>query len=177
MLLQNLLNHPELTDFLCDECRENEVGVRFSNAILPSDYLIIKIDEYFRTYIRERIPAGIDCLIVQRCANDDYKLYLVELKKITDLRGYNLNHIRSKFQNCFDLFMSDKFRDFFYDLSINFTSIQLIFVSTTNENKNRKDKYQKNTRLDALLSMRPCRFANKFRAISFEEPDPLVVPC
>jgi predicted ATPase len=38
-------------------------------------------------------------------------------------------------------------------------------------------KFQKNTRLDALLAMRPCRFANKFHAISFEEPDPLVVPC
>jgi hypothetical protein len=177
MLIHNLLNHQELVDFLCAECRENNVGVNFSAAISPSDYLIIRIDAYFQQHLRERIPAGIDCLIVQRCANNDYKLYLVELKKIADLGGHNLNHIRSKFQNCFDVFMSDKFRDYFYDLNINFTSIQLIFVSTTNENKNRKDKFQKNTRLDALLAMRPCRFANKLYAISFEEPDPLVMPC
>jgi hypothetical protein len=174
MLLQNLLNHPELTDFLCAECRENEVGVRFSNAIHPSDYLIIKIDAFLQKNIHPN-PAGVDCLIVQKCQNNDYKLYIIELKKIEKLK--DIHHIRDKFQNCFDIFMSDKFRDFFYDSTINFTSIQLIFVSTTSENKSRKDKFQKNTRLDALLALRPCRFANKLHAISFEEPDPLVVPC
>jgi hypothetical protein len=174
MLLQNLLNHPELTDFLCSECRENEVGVRFSEAVNASDYVIIKIDDYFNKTIHPN-PKGNDCLIVQKCQNSDYKLYIVELKNIEKLK--DIRQIRDKFQNCFDLFMSDKFRDFFYDSTINFTSIQLIFVSTTSENKSRKDKFQKNTRLDALLAMRPCRFANKLYAPSFEEPDPLVTPC
>lgn len=174
MLIHHLSNHPELTDFLCTDCRENNVGVNFSQSISPSDYVIIKIDSYFNRMIHPT-PAGVDCLIVQKCQNNDYKLYIVELKNIEKLR--DINHIREKFQNCFDIFMSDKFRDFFYDSSVNFTSIQLIFVSTTSENKIRKDRFQKNTRLDALLALRPCRFANKFHAISYEEPDPLVVSC
>ncbi len=174
MLIQNLLNHPELTNFLCKECRENEVGVKFSEVVNTADYIIIKIDDYFNKTIHPN-PAGVDCLIVQKCQNNDYKLYIVELKNIEKLG--DMRQIRDKFKNCFDIFMSDKFRYYFYDLNINFTSIQLIFVSTTGENKNRKDKFQKNTRLDALLAMRPCRFANKLYAISFEEPDPLVVPC
>ncbi len=175
MLIHHLSTHPELTDFLCTDCRENNVGVNFSNTINSSDYTIIKIDGYFQETFRKDTPAGVDCLIVQKCRNSDYKLYIVELKNIEKLRDNN--QIRKKFQNCFDIFMSDKFRHYFYDTTINFTSIQLIFVSTTSENKMRKDKFQKNTRLDALLSMRPCRFANKLYAISFEEPDPLVVPC
>ena len=174
MLIHHLSNHDELTDFLCADCRENNVGVNFSTSISPSDYLIIKIDAYFNKTIHPN-PAGIDCLIVQECLDKAYKLYLVELKNVDKLR--DIRHIRDKFQNCFDVFMSDKFRDYFYDSSFNFTSIQLVFVSTTSEKKLKKDKLQKNTRLDALLSLRPCRFANKFYAISFEEPDPLIVPC
>lgn len=109
MLIHHLSNHPELTDFLCTDCRENNVGVNFSQSISPSDYVIIKIDSYFNRMIHPT-PAGVDCLIVQKCQNNDYKLYIVELKNIEKLR--DINHIREKFQNCFDIFMSDKFRDF-----------------------------------------------------------------
>ena len=175
MLIHHLSTDQALTDFLCADCRENNVGVNFSATISPSDYVVIKIDSYFNKMIKPKNPAGIDCLIVQKCQDDNYKLYLVELKNIEQLR--DIKHIRLKFQNCFDIFMSDKFRPYFYDETINFTSIQLVFVSTTHENKSRKDKLQKNTRLDALLSLRPCRFANRLYAISFEEPDPLIVPC
>ena len=174
MLIHHLSTDQALTDFLCADCSENNVGVRFSDAISQSDYLVIKIDSYFNKTIKPN-PAGIDCLIVQKCQDDNYKLYLVELKNIKRLQ--DIAHIRLKFQNCFDVFMSDKFRPYFYDATISFTSIQLVFVSTTNENRSRKDRFQKNTRLDALLSLRPCRFANKLYAISFAEPDPLIVPC
>jgi hypothetical protein len=73
--------------------------------------------------------------------------------------------------------MSDQFRTYFYDLAYEY-SIQLFFVSNIVEERNRMvDKKQKNTRLDSLLALPPCRFANKRYGIELYEPFPMVAPC
>jgi hypothetical protein len=73
--------------------------------------------------------------------------------------------------------MSDQFRAYFYDLTYEY-SIQLFFVSNVVEQKYRNfDKKQKNTRLDSLLALPPCRFANKRYGIELYEPFPMVNPC
>ena len=178
MLIQDILNNPVLSNYFCNDCEENGVGVSIHADIDKERYVIIKIDDYFNKEIHPN-PAGNDCLIVQRCEDNRYKLYLIELKNIQNLHGQSPTHIREKFQNCFDIFMSDKFRPYFYDTGYEFSSIQLIFVSTTSEQQNRvsPDKKQKNTRLDSLLAQRPCRFANRLYGISFEEPYPTIMPC
>jgi hypothetical protein len=178
MLIQDIMNNPVLSNYFCNDCEENGVGVSVHPAIERVHYVIIKIDDYFNKEILPN-PAGNDCLIVQYCQDDRYKLYLIELKNIQDLHRQSPTHIRAKFQNCFDVFMSDKFRHHFYDTRYEFSAIQLVFVSTTSEQQNRisPDKKQKNTRLDSLLAQRPCRFANKLYGISFEEPYPTIMPC
>ena len=178
MLIQDILDNPVLSNYICNDCEENGVGVSVHADIQAHQYVVIKVDDYFNKEIHPN-PAGNDCLIIQHCQDNQYKLYLIELKNIQNLQSQPLSHIRNKFQNCFDIFMSDKFRPYFYDLNHIFSSIQLIFVSTTSEQQNRIsiDKKQKNTRLDSLLALRPCRFANKLYAISFEEPFPTIMPC
>ena len=178
MLIDDILSNPNLADYRCNDCEENGVGVSFHADIQLTDYVILKIDDYFnRTIPNPNTPAGNDCLIVQLCQDNRYKLYLIELKNIENLRSYSLKQIREKFQNCFDIFMSDKFRSYFYDLNYDFTSIELIFVSNTREQMSRVDKKQKNTRLDSLLAQPPCRFANKLYGITFQEPYPTIMPC
>ena len=78
MLLQKISEDAKLTPYLCDDCEENGVGISFHSAIQKTDYVIIKIDKYFNKNIHPN-PAGIDCLVVQKCADNRYKLYLIEL--------------------------------------------------------------------------------------------------
>ena len=108
------MNNPVLSQYLCNDCEENGIGVSVHSDIQQGDYVIIKVDDYFNKEIHPN-PAGNDCLIVQRCVDNRYKVYLIELKNIQTLRHYDLSHIRDKFQNCFDILMSDKFRSYFYD--------------------------------------------------------------
>ena len=176
MLINDILNNPILGDYRCNDCEENGIGVSFHADIQREDYVIIKIDHYFNKEIHPN-PDGNDCLVVQKCGDNRYKLYLIELKSIESLKSYSLEQIRKKFQNCFDIFMSDKFRSYFYDLNHDFASIQLIFISNTKEQMQRIDKKQKNTRLDSLLALPPCRFGNKLYGIEFQEPYPTIMPC
>lgn len=172
MLLEAIHAEPTLNHYIRPTCSENNVGVSFDPSVSATDYLIIKVDDYFNRNIVPN-PRGNDCLIVQRCADNRYKLYLIELKNIDRLRGgEEFKHIRDKFQNCFDILMSDRFRSLFYDENHQFSSIQLYFVSNLV-----KVKKQKNTKLDALLALKPCHFANKRYAISHSEPFPMITPC
>ena len=172
MLVKAIQSEPILNQYIEPTCAENDVGVSFDPSVKEADYVIIKVDKYFNKQIVPN-PRGNDCLIVQRCADNRYKLYLIELKNIEELKGgKQFTHIRDKFQNCFDILMSDNFRPLFYDENYQFSSIQLYFVTNLV-----KDKKQKNTKLDALLALKPCHFANRRFAINPREPFPMITPC
>ena len=174
MLLEKIKSEPLLSYYIRPTCDENDVGVSFDPSVLTDDYLIIKVDEYFQSAIRSNTPRGIDCLIIQKCVDNQYKLYLIELKNIKELNSGEgvIKHIYDKFQNCFDILISDHFRSLFYDETYQFSDIKLYFISNL-----KKDKKQKNTRLDTLLSYKPCRFANRRYGISISEPYPMITPC
>ncbi len=155
MLIDDILNNPILSKYRCADCEENGIGVSFHANIKREDYTIIKVDDYFNKEISPN-PAGNDCLVIQKCHDNKYKLYLIELKNIQNLGGQSLSRIRDKFQNCFDIVMSDKFREHFYNENYEFSSIELIFISNTIEHQQRIDKKQKNTRIDLLIALPPC---------------------
>jgi hypothetical protein len=173
MLLDLIRAEPTLQDFLRDVCSENDVGVSIDPSVFLQDYVIIKVDEYFRSSIKPT-PKGIDCLVVQKCVDNRYKLYLIELKNIEGINsGEDFKRsIYEKIQNTFDILMSNHFRSMFYNLDYQFTSIEPYFVSNLI-----KDKKQKNSKLDALLAMRPFRFADRRYGLKLGEPLPLITPC
>lgn len=113
-------------------------------------------------------------MIIQHCGGNRFVLYLVELKAIESLKTEKLSDIRDKFQNCFDDFMSDKFRNYFYNTDYDF-SIKLLFISDPKEgNKNTKNQ---STRMDNLLSLPPCNFGNRKYLLNHKLPNPTVQPC
>lgn len=173
MLLEKIQSNALLSPYLRPTCDENDVGVAFDPSVLATDYVIIKVDAYFTAAVTPT-PRGNDCLIVQKCADNRYKLYLIELKNIKGLNTGEgiIKHIYDKFQNCFDILMSDHFRDLFYDETYQFSDIKLYFVSHL-----KKDKKQKNTRLDALLTYKSCRFAGRRFGLESKEPNPMITPC
>ncbi|PWK28621.1 hypothetical protein LV89_00825 [Arcicella aurantiaca] len=174
MLIQRIQEDPILSKFLCDDCTENGVGVNVSPLVKKEDYIIIRVDEYYNSNLVHNPPKSPDCLIIQHCEGEKFVLYLVELKAIETLKTEKLSDIRDKFQNCFDDFMSDRFRDYFYDIAYEF-SIKLLFISNPSESK--KDNKSKPTRMDSLLSQRPCKFANRPYLLEHRLPNPVIQPC
>lgn len=175
MLIQEILQDPVLSNFLCDDCEEHGIGINVSETVNRNDYIIIRVDEYYNTIIKDNSrPKSPDCLIIQHCGGNRFVLYLVELKAIESLRTEKLSDIRDKFQNCFDDFMSDKFRNYFYNTDYDF-SIKLLFISDPKEgNKNTKNQP---TRMDNLLSLPPCNFGNRKYLLNHKLPNPTVQPC
>ena len=75
-------------------------------------------------------PKSPDCLIVQKCANEQYKIYVVELRNVKSQKNKYIDRsgIRAKFETCLLDFMSDRFRPYFYDERYQF-KLHLILVA------------------------------------------------
>lgn len=176
-LLIDLRQAPELLPFICDDCEENGVAVNISMATPKDSYVIIKPDKYYNENIPSpETPPSPDCLIVQHCNENRYVIYVVELKKIGDMKNQRLSHIREKFQTCLRDFMSNRFRDYFYNEEYDFlNSINLVFVSMPRETEN--NSKGRTTRLDSLLALPPCEFANRKYFIKHKIPNPIIQPC
>lgn len=177
-LVQKIKSDSTLQPYLCLECEENGIAAVLAPNIPVSEVVIIRVDQYYNTQVKNP-PRSPDCLIIQHCNANRYELCIVELKNIQGLQKYSLNAIREKYQTCFSDFMSNRFRHYFYDLTFTFKQIRLLFISDPqrqlqNPSYQKKDK---NTRLDALLALPPCRFANKLYGITHELPNPMIRKC
>ncbi len=173
MLIKRIQEDPILSEFLCDDCVEHGVGVNISPDVNRDDYIIIRVDEFYNKLV-PRPPKSPDCLIIQHCGDDKFVLYIIELKAIESLKSEKLSDIRDKFQNCFDDFISNKFRDYFYDTDYEF-DIRLLFISNPRERQG--DRKTEPSRLDNLLALRPCRFANRGYLLEHELPNPTIKSC
>ena len=70
--------------------------------------------------------------------------------------------------------MSDRFREYFYDITYEFT-IKVFFISDPKEGK--VDKKSKSTRMDSLLALKQPFFANRIYPIKPKLPNPVIQPC
>jgi hypothetical protein len=173
MLIKRIQEDPILSEFLCDDCEENGVGIDVSTDVKRDDFIIIRVDEFYNKLVSTP-PKSPDCLIIQHCGGNKFVLYIIELKAIETLKSEKLSDIRDKFQNCLSDFMSNRFRAYFYDTQYEF-AIKLLFISDPSESK--KESKNKPTRLDSLLAQPPCRFADKKYPLDFRKPNPVIKPC
>ncbi len=175
MLIKRIQEDPILSEFLCDDCEENGVGINVSKNVNQDDLIIIKVDEYYKIHEKSNNrPKSPDCLIIQHCGGNKFVLYLIELKDIKSLKTEKLSDIRDKFQSCFSDFMSDRFREYFYDTTYEFT-INVFFISDPREGK--IDNKSKSTRMDSLLALKQPYFANRIYPIRPKLPNPVIQPC
>ena len=175
-LIDEIRNHASLNPFICPDCTENGVGFNFSPEVNKGSYIIIKVDEYYSSLKLKAPPPSPDCLIIQHCKDNKYVIFVVELKNIDNMKTISLNNLREKFVTCLKDFMSDTFRDIFYNEAYDFTtSLNLLFISAPAQART-NDK-SRTTRLDNFLSMPPCEFANKKYIIKHKIPNPVLNPC
>jgi hypothetical protein len=81
-MIERIVQDPLLSLLVCDECAENEVSVTFDGAIDRSDYVILKVDDFYNSLNIEKRPPAPDCLIVLKCKEKGHALAVVELKNI-----------------------------------------------------------------------------------------------
>jgi hypothetical protein len=164
-LIETLRNDPDLQPYFCMDCTENEVAAAIDTAITMDKILIIKVDDFYNNqHLGKNTPKSIDCLIVQLCDEGHYHVYLVELKNVKNARQLTTDAIREKFQNTLFDFMSDRFRNYFYDTNFDLQLRLILIAGSIKNNTNR------NFNIDFLQTMPPFRFANKRYAIEHNIP-------
>lgn len=167
-MIDKIIQDPQLSLLLCDECAENEVSVTFDSTINQGDCVILKVDDYYNSQNIEKRPPAPDCLIVLKCKEKGYALAVVELKNIQTGSSLPLDNLIAKFKTCFDDFISTQFKAI---LDQDYQRIQLIFVS--NIELYRRDIGLK---VKALMDYR-LHFRGKRYSITPYMPTPTIKAC
>jgi|WetSurMetagenome_2_1015567.scaffolds.fasta_scaffold59096_3 hypothetical protein len=113
MLFDEILQTPELFALYRETCEENGICVDLEN-INRDNVLILKIDAFYCSkYMKNETPNSIDCLIIVKCANESYNLYLFELKNVSSTQGIEIAKIKAKFNTTINDFLNNRFKQLF----------------------------------------------------------------
>ena len=159
------------------DCCENNVAAVIDSRIDPTKILILKIDVFYAHLLKMKLitsmemPKSIDCLIIQYCDNNKYHVYLVELKNVEKATLLERKDIVSKFETVLKDFMSNRFREYFYNTEY-YLDLRLILIAGSIKNNK-----MRNFKIDFLQTLPPFYFGNKRYAIEHNEPNPLINPC
>ncbi len=185
-MFEQIVNHKVLFGLRCHVCAENNCSVTFCNSLLADDelddqkVLILKPDLYYHPSKKQNPPKSPDCLILIRCAeNEQYNLYLIELKDVSNTKDLKQKDIKLKFETMIDLFF-EEFKEIF--AARNYKNI-LFYLVTTYPKKGEllsPEEYRariKTSALDAYGSMKPMKLFGK--AVSIEPvPSPFnIIAC
>ena len=168
-MIQTIKNHSILSNYVEDTCCENGICVTFDNSISINDYAIIKVDNYYNSQLHQgKTPASVDCLIVRKCINSGYGLTIVELKNISNSKGFGTENMIEKFKTTLTDFIEIKFPD---ALLLDYNDIKLFFVSN-------KEIYKRDLglKMETLINVR-FRFQNKTLMIRPLMPTPTIKNC
>lgn len=178
MLLNLLRADVALNRYISLTCNENGVSVEIDKTIDPNNLVIIKVDRYYNHLIKDPDKSP-DCLVIQRCDDGNYIIYIIELRNIRRQDGFKVDDIKEKFITCLDDFMSNKFANYFHNPLFNFLSIHLVFVSDPYSYKLNPERQTKlrGHKLDALIAQRIPKYFGKHLYINHKLPNPTIKPC
>ncbi|MCU0447392.1 MAG: hypothetical protein MUE85_21050 [Microscillaceae bacterium] len=169
-LIEDLRNIEELKDCICAECQDNRVYVTIADQ--AENILILDLDKYYQKLEDTgETLASLDCLIIQFCQENRYNVYLVELKNVESSSAMSTKKKRvvpKKFPNCFDDFMSIRYKDYFLSPDYQLNIKLMVVAASVN------DVRTKSVRLDFIDQLPVFTFNGNVYAISKEEPFPTI---
>ena len=186
-MFEEIKKDSQLSKIIRNFCEDNHFEICISDNLEENDenLLILKIDDYYSTKNFTKPPKSIDCLILVRCHNESFNMFLIELRNIKNSKGFNRKEIYQKFQNTFELFLNDEFSKIFVKYS--YSNIKCYFVSDPYGYKKRDNsltkenflekQHCKNLNKDWLMSFKPFKFKNRLYSISIEMPTPTIDEC
>ena len=180
-LVAALKNDARIAPFLKTTCAERGMAATVSPVIAPDDIVIISPDGYYNSAAGPlNPPKSPDCLVVVRCHNGEFRVFVVELRDISSARGFTLDGIRDKFLTCLTDFMQGVLGAHFNREDIVLQRPRLLFVADPygqRQDPDRNRRFNRSTRMDALLTVPPLRFDGRLLGIEPHHENPLINPC
>jgi len=178
MLIQLLKSDSTIASYLDTSCVENGISVNIDPNINMDDIIIIKVDRYYNQQVHKPGPSP-DCLVVLRCSESTYRIFIVELKDIDGPQGFTIENVKDKFISCLGDFMSNRFAHYFHNTLFNYEEIKLLFITDPYDFKNnpRKQERMRGHKLDALIAQRIPRYFNKHLYLEHKVPNPTIKGC
>lgn len=171
-LFDDLKNDEIINSFIVPECEDEGICVEIDETVADDSILIIKVDDYYNSLKIEKRPASVDCLIIQKCGDGKYQLFLVELKNVEAAKHINRKNLVEKFETSILDFLSNLLRTHFFNSAYQFKKLRLILSAGKVKSSDIK-KYE----LDFLLGLRLFKFQNKIIGINGIPPHPLMKRC
>ena len=173
-MISEIRNHPVLKGIAVDSCSENNIEATISPNINKDDFVILKIDDYYNSLSQAVTPKSVDCLIILRCRDNTYRLFIIELRDIKNLTGFSVKEIYQKFKTTINNFLRERFNEFFFSDNYDIKDLKLLFITDPLNIQNRKYTLTqmknkiKGTKIEILLLMRPFKFGSRYYSISYE---------
>ncbi len=181
-MISKIKNTTELQPYFVNELEEHTYRVNFDVQIdRDVNTIIIRIDNYYASLRMGNTPPSTDGLIVlKRNNNNNYNIYIVELKNIKDFSRITKDNIIGKFQTTIDDFMKVRYGCIFLDTSYIIDDIFLYFVTDplrqTETGAGYDDMMAKyrGTFIDFLFTIPPFEFRGMYKRIEHHLPNPLI---
>jgi len=179
-MINKIIHTKELELFISDTCEENNICVNMDESILKAHYTIIKVDRYYNSlhlgHLR-KTPPSVDCLIALKCRDNEFVIYLVELKNIKSSKNFEIDNIYNKFKSTIENFMGSRFKKIFHNERYKIKFLHLYFVTRPYGEDEKSRRKEGTTKLDSLVARKPFKFLGKRCQIKHKIPDPIIKRC
>ena len=166
------------------ECDENKYQTIISSSIdRDRDLTIIKIDAYYGGLNLEKTPPTPDCLVVLRCEDGSYRIFIFELKNVNRASRIDRENIKDKFTTAVEDFMGKKFARIFENESFDIKDFRMYFITDprgASSHNMKLEEFQKKymgSRLDFLNNIPLLSYRGIARRIEHAPPGFTIEPC
>lgn len=181
----------DLHALIRQECFENDLGLVPDPALCMDDgfwnhtkVVALKVDAYYSTINMATPPKSPDYVVVVKCQDNTFDLYVVELRNVARTRGVKRKDIEEKFATVFSDFLPNRFPHIFLNSALGtFNAVRLYLVTDPLNLANRGlsdleiKEYFRGTTLDAFGNMEPIKFLGRNLLIEPKLPNPTIVEC
>lgn len=177
-MIDRISQHPELQAFIAQSCMERGYSANIADDIPADRFLVIKVDQYYHKQGLHKIPPAIDCLIVIKCTDGSFMIYLVELKNIKRSGGFSVQNIYSKFKCTIKDFMGERFHEIFLNQDFKIRDIQAYFVSDPYRIRGKEiSRSLRGTKIETLLNYPAFKFGNKICKVKYNAENLIIRSC
>lgn len=194
MILREITQRPELFSIQRQDVSENGIGITFSPDLIDENgnlhdnkVCILKLDEFFayNSKYTHNPPKVIDNLVVVKCFNGEFRIYLIELRCSNGrkpVRRLRASEIEEKFKTAIHDFIEIRYTDIFRPETICEILAYLVSdpwnQSKIDNGRELFDKKMKLSALDAYASRKPFRIFGRNVFINpIMPPEPVIRPC
>jgi len=176
-MINKIKQHFFLQQFIDTECCENDVEATISKNISTEDYVILDMDAYYKALKNKKIPPSVDCLILIRCSDGKYKLFLVELKDLETDKYLKKSNLIGKYNTTINDFLETYSSTFSFNGNLKDFKLLLVTNPYNWSDNCKMNERLKSTKLNFLNTMPPFRYNGFIKKIELELPNPIIQNC